>query len=187
MLRTAHPRGLDRHHYGYRITRIEAPDVETLARAWSDADRRVPGWPALSRDTVREVVAGVSPHRGLQPACCRGRAIWGALVPGAGLATRADFATHLETSAALRIGGAELPASTYTLWMLPSRNGQSFLIINSHTRIFGTNYNPSRDFARVPLTRAALSPAVERLTTPSRTGGSGSVGVMPRGRAHRAK
>lgn len=152
--------------YGYRITRIEALDVEALARAWSDADRRGAGLGRLSpRDTVQEVLAGVSLTVDYSRPARRGRTIWGELVPwGKVWRLGADFATHVEASAALRIGGAELPAGTYTLWMLPSRNGQSFLIINSQTRIFGTNYNPSRDFARVPLTRSALSPAVERLT-----------------------
>ena len=74
------------------------------------------------------------------------------------------MATHFITSVDLRIGDVDVPAGTYTLWMLPSETGDSFLIINSQTRIFGTNYNPSRDFARIPLRRHEIRQTIERLT-----------------------
>ena len=152
--------------YRYRISRIDLPDLEALAQAWSEADRRGTGLGRLSpRDTARGNIDGVDLAVDYSRPARRGRAIWGDVVPG-GKVWRlgADMATQLETSAALSIGGLAVPAGTYTLWILPSDTGRAVLVINSKTHIFGTNYDPSRDFVRLPLTWSSITPPVERLT-----------------------
>ncbi|MGH9889222.1 MAG: DUF2911 domain-containing protein, partial [bacterium] len=50
----------------------------------------------------------------------------------------------------------------YTLWMIPSET-RPLLVVNSAVNVFGTSYNPARDFARIPLVRRA-GPTPERLT-----------------------
>ncbi len=150
--------------YRYRIARVPSIDVTPLARAWAEADGRGAGIGAISpRDTSRATVGSATIAIDYSRPSKRGRKVWGDVVPWDRVwRLGADFATHLTTSADLRIGNVDVPAGTYTLWMLPSETGAQ-LIINSQTRIFGTMYNPARDFARLPLQRAP-APGVERLT-----------------------
>jgi hypothetical protein len=152
--------------YGYRIARIAAPDVDAIARTWAEGDRRGARMGALSpRDAFRGAVGGDSIVVEYGRPARRGRTIWGGVVPwGKVWRLGADVATELKTSADLRVGGTALPAGAYTLWMLPSEAGESMLIINRQVRIFGTSYNPTHDFARIPLSRSRLDPPVERLT-----------------------
>jgi hypothetical protein len=65
--------------------------------------------------------------------------------------TGANAATTLRTEAALVIGGRDVPAGNYSLYTI-RQNGQYFLIINNNTGQWGTEYDASKDFARVPLT-----------------------------------
>lgn len=152
--------------YRYHIRRIPAPDIDSHVRAWSEADRRGNRMGALSpRDTSRATVGAAHVLVDYSRPARRGRVIWGELVPwGQVWRLGANFATHLVTDADLRIGETDLPAGTYTLWMLPDEQGRSQLIINGRTRIFGTSYDSTADVARVPLTRVRLTESVERLT-----------------------
>jgi hypothetical protein len=152
--------------YHYRITRVPAPDLESLAAAWTEADaggRRM--GPLSPRDTTRATVGAALVLVDYSRPARRGRAIWGALVPWDTIwRLGADFATHLVAGADLRVGDRIVPAGTYTLWMHPSRQGQSWLVINRRTRIFGTFYDGEADVARIGLTRSALAEPAERLT-----------------------
>ncbi len=152
--------------YRYRITRVPSMDVSAVARAWSEADRRGAGVGVISpRDTTRATVGGHNVAVDYSRPAKRGRKVWGDVVPWDRVwRLGADFATHLTTSADLRVGNVDVPAGTYTLWMLPSEDGAALLIINSQTRIFGTMYSATRDFARVPLRRSSSTSVVERLT-----------------------
>lgn len=151
--------------YRYRIARVPSIDVMPLARAWAEADRRGAGIGAISpRDTSRATVGSATIAIDYSRPSKRGRKVWGDVVPWDRVwRLGADFATHLTTSADIRIGNVDVPAGTYTLWMLPSETGATQLIINSQTRIFGTMYNAARDFARLPLQRT-VGAVVERLT-----------------------
>jgi hypothetical protein len=64
----------------------------------------------------------------------------------------------------VRIGSTAVPAGSYTLWMLLARNGTAQLIVNKQTNVFGTNYDPAHDLARIPLMREALDSSTERFT-----------------------
>ena len=63
----------------------------------------------------------------------RGRTIFGGLVPyGQVWRTGANAATSLKTDVDLTIGGANVPAGSYTLYSIPNENGWK-LIINKET------------------------------------------------------
>ena len=94
----------------------------------------------------------------------RGRKIMGELVPYAKVwRTGANAATTLKTSAALEIGGAQVPAGTYTLYTLPGEKAWK-LIINKQTGQWGTQYDQAQDLARVDLTVGATAQPVEQFT-----------------------
>lgn len=103
------------------------------------------------------------------------RKIWGTLVPyGQVWRLGANEATHLITPAALTIGGATVPAGTYTLFMLPAENGPSKLIISKKVGQLGTEYDDKQDLARVDMTKSTLPEAANQLTlaiTPNPAGG----------------
>ena len=73
----------------------------------------------------------------------RGRKIFGGLVPYDEVwRTGANAATSLKTDVDLNIGGANVPAGSYTLYTLPGANSWK-LIINKQTGQWGTEYSQS--------------------------------------------
>lgn len=64
--------------------------------------------------------------------------------------TGANASTTLRTETDLVIGGKDVPAGAYSLYTI-RENGQYLLIINSNTGQWGTQYDATKDFARVPL------------------------------------
>lgn len=94
----------------------------------------------------------------------KGRQIFGGIVPfGKVWRTGADEATTLVTDRALVFGTTDVPAGTYTLYTIPGETAWT-LVINKQTGQWGTQYAEAQDLARVPMTRAATSAAVEQLT-----------------------
>ena len=78
----------------------------------------------------------------------RGRKIFGGLVPyGQVWRTGANAATSLKSDVNLTIGGASVPAGSYTLYTIPNENGWK-LIINKQTGQWGTDYDEKEDLAR---------------------------------------
>ena len=77
--------------------------------------------------------------------------------------TGANEATTLTTEANLNIGGASIPAGTYTLYSLPSE-GTWKLIINKQTGQWGTEYDEKQDLARVDLKKSQTKAPVEQFT-----------------------
>jgi hypothetical protein len=158
----------------YSIQRVATVDIESVARRWADEDARGVGMRALSpRDTMHARIDDATVAVDYSRPSRRGRDIWGALVPWDQVwRLGADVATHMETSADFMIGGTRVPAGRYTLWMLPSARGPSRLIINSRVNLFGTQYDGTGDFARVPLESAPPPPAgsAEQLTIVVRDG-----------------
>jgi hypothetical protein len=109
----------------------------------------------------------------------RGRKIMGDLVPFDKVwRTGANAATTLKTSAAIEIGGAQVPAGTYTLYTMPGEKAWK-LIINKQTGQWGTQYDQAQDLARVDLTVGATAAPVEQFTiTLSATGPSAGLLTM---------
>ncbi|HWF66068.1 MAG TPA: DUF2911 domain-containing protein [Acidobacteriaceae bacterium] len=94
----------------------------------------------------------------------RGRKIFGGLVPyGKVWRTGANPATTLKTDTNLKIGTADVPAGTYTLYTLPSE-GAWKLIINKQTGQWGTVYNQDQDLVRVDMQKAQMPNAQERMS-----------------------
>ncbi len=152
--------------YRYRIARVREIDVEALARAWHDADSRGVGIGALSpRDSSRGVVDGAELSVQYSRPARRGRSVWGDVVKSDVVwRLGADMATHFSTSADMDIGGTQVPAGRYTLWMLLKGDGSGELIVNKRVNIFGTQYDPRADLARIPLQRVDTASEVERMS-----------------------
>ncbi|HYR08943.1 MAG TPA: DUF2911 domain-containing protein, partial [Longimicrobium sp.] len=90
------------------------------------------------RDTTEARVADARIYVDYGRPSMRGRPIMGALVPyGQVWRTGANEATTLVTDRALRVGGTDVPAGTYTLYTLPGESAWQ-LIINRQTGQWGT-------------------------------------------------
>ncbi len=93
------------------------------------------------------------------------RKIWGALVPwGKVWRTGADQATTLTTEQPLVFGDTTIEKGKYTLWTLPVADGVSKLVINKQTGQWGTQYDESKDLARVDLKKEAVADTVDQFT-----------------------
>jgi len=103
----------------------------------------------------------------------RNRKIFGGLVPyGQIWRTGANAATSLKTDVNLTIGGAAVPAGSYTLFTIPSETGWK-LIINKQTGEWGTDYDEKQDLARVDMKVANNAAPTETFTISlDKTGGS---------------
>lgn len=133
--------------------RTEFIDVQQAAKQFVAADKAGKGIGIASPSRIAKgsvggenvVVAYSSPRR-------RNRAILGAVVPYDKVwRTGANEATLLFSDHALEIGDKTIPAGTYSLWTLPKRDGTVQLIINAQHGQWGTDYDASRDVARVPM------------------------------------
>ena len=104
----------------------------------------------------------------------RGRRIMGGLVPyGRVWRTGANAATTLVTDVDLELGGTAVPRGTYTLYTIPTASGWT-LIVNRQTGQWGTQYEPARDFARIPMRVSRLATPVEQFTMSLERGRAGA-------------
>lgn len=151
--------------YKYRVRRTGDVDVLALAHAWGEIDRAGRGFGPLSpRDTMRALIGKSELLVDYSRPAKRGRVVWGELVPWNQVwRLGADRATHFRTTMPLTIGDKIIPIGNYTLWMIPSLE-RPLLIVSTAVNVFGTNYDPRRDLARIPLTRIPSIPMTERLT-----------------------
>lgn len=147
------------------VTRERRVDIVALARAFAARERTEGAIGQLSsRDTVRAAIGGAEILIEYGRPRVRGRTIMGGVVPwGEIWRTGANAATGFTTSADLLLGGAGIPAGSYTLYSLPRPDGAD-LIVNRQTGQWGTEYDPSLDLVRVPLTRRTLPAPVEEFT-----------------------
>jgi hypothetical protein len=145
--------------------RVASLDADALATTWAGMDARgegigVPSPAATAQGTLHGATTEIAYA---QPAK-RGRDIWGGLVPHEGVwRTGANAATVFTTDTDLVIGGAAVPAGSYTLWSTYTADSQQ-LIINSETGQWGTAYNADRDFATVEMSTSSLPSMLERFT-----------------------
>ncbi len=93
------------------------------------------------------------------------RKIWGGLVPfGQVWRMGADEATILTTDHDLTIGGTEIPAGSYSLYLQPEENGPAKLIVNKQTGQWGTKHDAAQDFAKIKMEKNPVAPAVNQFT-----------------------
>jgi hypothetical protein len=92
----------------------------------------------------------------------RGRKIYGELVPfGKVWRAGANEATTFVTDADLTVGGATVPAGSYTIFALPAQD-KWMLIISKKTGEWGTEYpGEANDLARVEMKLSTLPSPVE--------------------------
>jgi hypothetical protein len=104
----------------------------------------------------------------------KGRKVYGDLVPyGKVWRLGANEATTLVTTADLNIGGATVPAGTYTLFAIPDKDKWT-LIISKKTGEWGTQYpGPSEDLARIDMKVSQLPSPVENFTISFDKSGTG--------------
>jgi hypothetical protein len=95
--------------------------------------------------------------------------------------TGAIEATRLTTDRDLTIGGATVPAGTYTLWTQLDRDAWKLIINkqllrpdNSGRLLWGTMYDQQHDLIRVPMTMSTLPSPVERMTIALEPQGDGA-------------
>ena len=77
--------------------------------------------------------------------------------------TGANMATQLTAEVDMTIGNTFIPRGIYSLFTLPTRNGWK-LIVSRELLQWGTDYDPSKDFARIDLRQRTLSEPLESLT-----------------------
>ena len=77
--------------------------------------------------------------------------------------TGANLATQLSTEVDMTIGTTFVPRGVYSLFSLPTRNGWK-LVISKAVLQWGTDYDPSKDFARIELRQRTLPEPIESLT-----------------------
>jgi len=95
------------------------------------------------------------------------RTIWGGVVPwGERWRLGADEATLMITQRPLMFGSLEVPAGAYSLYMVPSEDGTSQLIINKQIGQWGVAepYQESMELGRVDLSRETVDERVDQLT-----------------------
>jgi hypothetical protein len=147
------------------VTRVADVDLPALAQRFAALDAQGRGFGSLSgRGEAAGTIAGAAITVEYGRPAKRGREIFGALVPWDRVwRTGADRATHLTTDRDLVIGGAPVPAGSYTLFTIP-RAGEWTLIINRRTGITGTAHDPAHDLVRVPMRTRTLAETVEDFT-----------------------
>ncbi len=162
-----------------RITSVDATattvNTKTTRASGLDFDATVKAWTALEAargragrmspaDSLRSTVGSANIEIVYSRPMKRGRRIWGEVVQwGQPWRTGANAATLFTTSADLLIGSTVVPAGKYTLWTLPAATGTQ-LLINTQTGQWGTQYDPSKDLARIDLTQSTPARAVEQFT-----------------------
>ena len=156
-----------------RVDRISAVNIDSLGRAWAVRDSIAgPVGQVSTRDTARATIGSAQVWVDYGRPALRGRNVWTNGVLGDTLwRTGANAATQLGTDADIVIGGATIPAGTYSLWT--ATTGGYHLVVNKQHGQWGTEYDRAQDLVRLPLSESAASSPVERFT----------IGFTPQGSA----
>jgi hypothetical protein len=110
------------------------------------------------------------------------RKIWGELVPFDKVwRLGADEATLLVTQQPIELGGAQLPAGAYSLYLLPAADGSAKLLVNKLIGQWGADpYDEIKEFARVGLKKDPLDAPLDQFVMSIEKGPSGG-GVIKLG------
>ena len=137
--------------------------------------------PAMAQQTKVNSTGGNSPHETTSATIggrggprititygrpyAKGRVIWGTLVPwNQPWRMGSDEATLLIVQKPIEIGGTNLPAGAYTLYMIPSESGTSQLVISKGLGGWGIPVDTAHDYAKVDLTKSMLDTPVDEFT-----------------------
>lgn len=148
-----------------RVERVSDADVEGLAKEWALRESvSAPVGPPSTRDTVNAAIGAAHIWIDYGRPALRGRDVWVNGVLGDTLwRTGANAATQFRSDVDLVVGGAPLPAGTYTLWTATTPSGYQ-LVINKQVGQWGTAYDRARDLVRVPLRVGSMTETTERFT-----------------------
>ncbi|MEO8623362.1 MAG: DUF2911 domain-containing protein, partial [bacterium] len=157
-----------------RSRRTAAMDIEQLVRGFAERDRSGQRLGIASpNEIVRTSVGSAAAVISFGSPRTRGRDILGAVVPYDKVwRTGANAATVLKIDHDVTIGGTKVPAGSYSLWTLPTASGAT-LIINSQHGQWGTDYDASKDFARIPMTVVRVETSLEKFGIGILPGGNG--------------
>jgi DUF2911 family protein len=147
------------------VERVREVNVGDFATAFARAEMANGPMGQLSpRDTVRARVGPAHLLVDYGRPRKRGREIFGNVVPWNQVwRTGANAATQFTTDVPLTIGGANVPAGSYTIWTLPSQTDAK-LILNRQTGQWGTEYDSTQDVVRVALEWERLPAPVDQFT-----------------------
>jgi hypothetical protein len=155
------------------VERVPTLDIDAWAAEAMRRDAQGRSLGALSpRDTVRATVGGAHILIDYGRPLKRGREVFGVVVPlNRVWRTGANAATTLVIDRDVMLGDTKLPAGEYTLFSLPAADAWT-LIVSKKTREWGTDYDASADFARIPMRLTAVSQPTERFTISIEPNGS---------------
>ena len=155
---------------GITVERVSDIDINAIAKAWLTLDKSGKAMGPLSpSDSVITKLGNANISIRYQRPRTRGREVFGTIAAwDAVWRTGANAATVLTTDRDLRIGNANVPKGSYTLFSIPSRSGTTLIISKETMRngqpLAGTEYDAAQDFARIPMKTTALSSVVEPFT-----------------------
>jgi hypothetical protein len=149
----------------FEVARRTSVDVGALGAEYARREAAGQGLGALSpRDTAEATLSGARIAIDYGRPLKRGRTVLGQVVPLDSVwRTGANAATILRTDRDLVIGGTPVPAGSYSLFTLPTREGWK-LIVNRQTGQWGTEYRPEQDLARIDLRMRTGLPVTEQFT-----------------------
>lgn len=158
------------------VHRLRTVDVDAFAADFARRDAAHQGMGTLSpRDSAVADWDGAHLAVDYGRPSMRGRVIFGGVVPwGQVWRTGANAATGFTTTKDLDVGGATVPAGSYTLWTIPTATGWT-LIVNRETGQWGTDYDAAHDLAHIPMQTRRLDAPVEEFTIRLEPQGSGGV------------
>ncbi len=154
-------------------------DLQNVVKQFASDDKGGKGLGVASPSVTEKATLGgklvvvlySSPRR-------RNRTILGTVVPyGQVWRTGANQATTIVTDDAFEIGGTSIPGGSYSLWTEPKKDGSVDLIINGQYGQWGTNYDSSRNVARVPM-KVATAPSPQENFSMNLTPTTGSSGEL---------
>ena len=132
-----------------------------FVRAQQDKSKR-PSPPASAKC---ELAGGKSVTMDYSSPRLKGRKVGGEIAPyGQVWRTGANEATTFVTTSDVMVGGAHVPAGSYTIFTIPNKDKWT-LIISKKTGEWGTDYpGEKEDLARVDMKAGTSSAAVENFT-----------------------
>jgi hypothetical protein len=147
------------------VTRVPSPDLDRWAADFAARDAAGHALGALSpRDTVRGTAGRAHVLVDYGRPTKRGRVIFGNVVPWNTIwRTGANAATTLVVDHDVLFGTTRLPAGTYTVFSVPAPASWT-LVVSRKTGEWGTEYDSTADFARIPMRTVTSSAPVERFT-----------------------
>lgn len=157
------------------VERTENIPIEQIAMQFKKAEENGKVFGELSGAVTQEFeVDGTNFRLEYGSPMARGRELFGGIVSyGERWRTGANRATHIRTSADIRIGDVEVPAGEYTLFTIPEAEGGT-LIINNQTGQNGRSYNMEMDLGRTVMNRVVNEDYVETFTITVSDEGTGA-------------